>query len=60
MRRLVALGLLCACGSGDELQSQVSGTLGGVQMVLGGASWAWIEPESLRVMAPSSSRTRCG
>ena len=44
MRRLVALGLLCACGSGDELPSQVSGTLGGVQMVLGGASWAWVEP----------------
>ena len=43
MRVLWLSACLAACGGGDPIPAQVSGTLDGVQMVLGGGGWAWAE-----------------
>ena len=43
MRLLCLSACLVACGGDDAIPTQVSGTLDGVQMVLGGTGWAWAE-----------------
>lgn len=55
MRPLLVSLLLVACGGDDAVPSQVSGTLGGVQMVLGGSGWAW---EEARVPAGNGNEFR--
>ena len=43
MRLLLLSACLAACGGNEPLLTRVSGTLDGVQMVLGGGGWAWAE-----------------
>ena len=43
MRLFWLSACLVACGGNEPLPTQVSGTLDGVQMVLGGGGWAWAE-----------------
>ena len=43
MRWIGLSACLVACGGGDPIPSQVSGTLDGIQLVLGGGGWAWTE-----------------
>ena len=43
MRLFWLSACLAACGGNEPLPTQVSGTLDGVQMVLGGGGWAWAE-----------------